>query len=402
MEPDESSGLSPLFFRFLLSKAISTIIFELFTVYFIWIVVVRFQSVFLAGMIATIYLIVQLVSSIPIGHAIDRFNNTTMSFASSIIMLAGLSILLTGFSILMIYTVTAIISLGNTIKGDSFAAIIKKHVHKDFIGKATSVNQGVVSASDLIGILMGGIAILFLTAYLPYILILLCAVSLISAIPAGEQKNKPESAGERMGYSNVFAFYRKIIGFILFGFVINGLFVSLSVYSSGIFHIFLKTTPAFYTAFIAAIPLGMIIGSYVAGTQMKRIDRPAIIAFFIVMYAPLILIIGLSHSPVLDVAASFLMGLINPVINVPISARLVRITPHEIFGRIFAFLRIFIGGSTPVMAAVFSFLALFYTVNNVLVAVGFFVFPFSLLGFVVLKAFFKLESTSALSKEEGA
>lgn len=66
-----------LFYRFLVSKMLVSILFNAFTIFFLWEVVELYHSVFLAGLIVTIYLIVQLLISVPIGHMIDRLNSNS-------------------------------------------------------------------------------------------------------------------------------------------------------------------------------------------------------------------------------------------------------------------------------------------------------------------------------------
>ena len=63
------------------------------------VVLQTYHSVFLAGMIATIYLAVELIASFPIGHMIDRMNSTTISMISSIIILIGPLLILPGYSL---------------------------------------------------------------------------------------------------------------------------------------------------------------------------------------------------------------------------------------------------------------------------------------------------------------
>ena len=152
--------------------------------------------------------------------------------------------------------------------------------------------------------------------------------------------------------------------------MLNGLFIGITVYSSGLFKLYLHSTPEFYTMFEAAFPVGMIFGSYVSSKILHFIDKPRMPAMLVLLYGPLIFLLGVSGSAYADIFISLTIGFINPLINVPLNARLTRATPKEIFGRVFAFLRIFIGSSTPVMAVVFTVLSIYASVPVILMAIG--------------------------------
>ena len=83
-----------------------------------------------------------------------------------------------------------------------------------------------------------------------------------------------------------------------------------------------------------------------------------------------------------------------PLINVPLIAKLMSVVPTNIYGKIMAFLRIFIGGSTPAMAALFSFVVLYFPVNVILFYIGIFLFPLAGLAFIVVPNFMKMEADS--------
>ena len=119
------------FYRFLLAKMLTSIISSAFTVFFLWYIVEALHSVFLAGMIITISLAVQLITSIPIGHIIDRINSTAVGLVGSVLVLAGPFFMLTGYSLMSVYSGTILITLGVTMKGDSFSATMKKHLNED-------------------------------------------------------------------------------------------------------------------------------------------------------------------------------------------------------------------------------------------------------------------------------
>ncbi|MHB1440204.1 MAG: MFS transporter [Cuniculiplasma sp.] len=390
--------IASFLYRFLLSKMLASIISTAFTVFFLWYIVESFHSVFLAGMIATIYLAVQLITSVPIGHIIDRINSTVIGLIGSVFVLASLFFILIGYSLLTVYTGTMLITLGVTMKGDSFSATMKKHLHEDQFSALISINEAAIYTSTLLGTALGGVSIIFFQYLFPYILIALATLSIALSMPVAEVKSKIE--GDRVvgELASVIGFYRKIVGFLALAFVLNGLFMALDVYSSGLFDLVLHSNVIFYTIFVASISIGGIFGSFLANALKNRTSSPMVLSLLVLVYAPIFLFLGISRSAVLDILDATFLGLLLPVINVPLNTKLMKIVPSNIYGKVMAFLRVFIGGSTPVMAAVFSFVAIFLQVNVIFFYIGILLFPLTGLAFFVLPRFMGLTAESFSNK----
>ncbi len=389
MDEDLSPDDKPIG-RFLASKFITSMAFEVFLVYYIWYFVAEYNSVFLAGMIATAYMAIELAISFPGGHVIDRTNSSTVNFLSSAILAGGFLISFLGFGIAGIFAAVIIGGAGITLKGDSFSAMIQRHVSRETTSKMLSFNQTITSASSLAGIMMGGVSIVFLKEYLIYILVVLPAISAVISFPLKENFTRSVD-GIIQETREVMSFMRKISNFLIIGLVINGLFVSLTVYSSGIFHIFLGVSAAYYTAFVASLPIGMMVGAGIASRKLKTLSSHFAIALMIVTYAPLLAIIGFSRSPYIDIICALLIGMLLPLINVPMTDKLYRLVPKKIFGKTFSILRIFIAGSTPIMASIFSVFALALPINLVLIACGLVMLPFAVFGLVAIPRFMAME-----------
>ncbi len=389
---DEKVKLGFTFGRFLVSKTIASISFTLFLIFLMWRMVVVYQSIFLAGMVPVIYLVVMLASALPIGHAIDRVNNSVLSALSAFIITSGFVVFALGFTLFTVYLSIALVATGYTLSGDSFFGLLKKVVSNDAVTKATAYNYVSNSVSSLVGVAMGGISLLFLENYADLILLGLSITATILAYPVKMKLNgyhEVEEQKERRGeYREVLSFYRSIIGFTVFALVINGFFVSIDVYGSGLFNLYLHTSPVFYTLFEGAFPAGMMIGSFLANRYEKSVDNPRTIGLLVLVYSPILIALGLSRIPALDVLTAGMLGFVNPFINVPLVARLTRFTPVSIFGRVMAFLRIFIQSATPVTAAIFSFATLFFSVPLILLSVGLVMIPFSVFGFGVARTFY--------------
>ncbi len=251
-------------------------------------------------MIATTYLVADLALAYPIGHLIDRSNSMAVNFVASILFGIGFIVPFLGLGLGGIYLGVAVCTAGLTSKGDSFSTIIKRNVPTEQYNTATSFNQGATGVSTLAGVIIGGVSIILLKNYFLVILLSLAILSAILAAPAREKRiDREGNLAKETG--QVLRFLGKIAGFVVFGFVINGLFISLEVYSSGLFHVVMDAGPAYYTAFSAAFPLGMIIGSVIVGQKIRSLNKSRSIALMVTAFSPLLIIIGLSRIPLIDI-----------------------------------------------------------------------------------------------------
>jgi DHA3 family macrolide efflux protein-like MFS transporter len=382
-----------MFYRFLVSRAITSIVMIAFLIFYSWSIVSKYDSVFLAGLLITISLAVEIGLSFPIGHIIDVYNNTVVNLWSSVIMVLAFTLLLLNTGIFYIYGATAISVFGWTMKLDSFSAVIKKHTPVNSFKKANSMNNATSSASSILGTVTGGSAIIFFHYYFTYILIALSIISAILSVPVVEKSFHDDkgtvSAIEDIKSAGIFI--GKITGFLVLAFFINGLFISLDTYSSGLFNIVLKTSPLYYTIFSLSVPLGTIFGTPMANMGYFKNDRPLVLAVLLLVFSPSLIVLSISRYPVIDIIDALIIGIILPLINIPLITRLMKIVPVNIYGKVMAFVKIFTGGASPVMGAVFSLLVLYATIPTVLLITGILVVPLSLYGFRIIPTFFKYE-----------
>lgn len=392
-DKEHGAGLPSLFYRFMFSRALTGVSITSFTIFFMWDVVSRYHSVFLAGMMITIYVAVALIFSFPIGHLIDRLNNTTLNFIASAVVLAGFLVLLAGGNLIFIYAATAVSVFGQTLKLDSFSAIIKKHVLEGSFKKANSFSFAANSASSLLGTLIGGLSIVYLHQYFVYLLLAMTATSIFLSLPIAEKAYKAQEGGKAVlgEMKAVASFLRNIAGLLVLAFFLNGLFISLDTYSSGLFNIVLKSSPIYYTAFSMSVPLGMMAGTPIANVKFFKRERPVAIALITLVFSPLIFLLALSRSPPVDVVDAFAIGLVLPVINIPINTKLMTAVPHGIYGKVMAFLKVFTQGASPVMGSVFSTMALFFSIPLVLFWVAVLVVPLTIYSMRILPTFFRFK-----------
>ena len=384
------------FYRYLSSRFLGSIVYNAFMIYFLWELVVAFKSVFLAGLIPTIALAADLITAIPVGHLIDRYNSTKLSMLSSLLLLTGIALILTLQTVYLVYAATIFVSIGVMMKGDSISATIKKDLDQEQFTTANQNLQGAGYASSLIGTVFGGASIIYLREYFLFIMLALSIAALLLSFPIPEKANDGQKATAMSGFVSSVGFIKKIGGFLAVGFVLNGLIISLDVYSSGLFHLVLKVNSIYYTLFVAFLSIGGIIGAIISGTVQKYFNTAYRISFLILLFSPAILFVALSRKVIGDIADSLLIGILVPVINIPLQVNLMKIVPRNIYGKVMAFLRVFLGGATPAMAAVFSFMALFFQVNTILLYVGIIVFPIGALAFLVLPKFFQMATGSSV------
>jgi len=388
----DRTKLPLIFYRFLISRFLTGITMTGYIIFYSWLIVSIFHSVFLAGMLITITLAIEIGFSFPIGHLIDVFNNTTLNFYSNVIMILGFIILLFSGEIYFIYAATAISVLGWAIKLDTFSAIIKKHLSENLFKKANSLNNVTNSLSSILGTIMGGVSIILFPNYFKYILLAISTAAAILSVPVPEKSFKSEGRIQSFvkDVREAGLFIRKISGFLILAFFLNGLFISLDTYSSGLFKIVLKSSPLLYTIFSMSVPIGIIMGTPLANVGYFRKDRPFAISILVLLFSPFLIILSISKSPLLDIFDALLIGMILPIINIPLLTRLMKLVPKSIYGKVMAFLKIFTGGASPVMGAIFSFFVIFASIPIILLYVGILVIPLTLYGIWMIPRFFRL------------
>jgi MFS family permease len=383
-----SEGLPSEFYVITISKMLSSFAVNSFAVFYLWEIISHYHSVFLSGLIVTLYLLTELSLSLLVGHLIDRFNSTRLNLLGSFIMLVGLPPLISGVHLANIYVSTVILMSGATLKLDSYSAIIKKHLQEESYKRANTLNFVVNSISSIGSTAIGGAFIILAPHLFPAALLIMIAISLLTSIQLKEQasSNKDTFNSE---FSRVLSFMKKISGLLIIALFINGLFISLETYSSGLFYLILKSSPFYYTLFAAAVPAGSVPGALLANRGAFRNDSPSIIASMVLSFSPIILLIALSPIAIADVIAAFVLGIVLPIINIPIITKMMKLVPAEIYGKAMASIRIFTAGSSPAMGAIFSTLALYFSIRAVLTSVGILVIPLALYSVRVLGNFFR-------------
>jgi DHA3 family macrolide efflux protein-like MFS transporter len=143
---------------------------------------------------------------------------------------------------------------------DSISTTFKKHLDQEQFTTANQNLQGGGYASSLIGTVLGGASIIYFQECFVLVMLALSIIALLLSFPIPERANEGQKETAILGFASSIGFIKRIWGFLAVGFVLNGLIISLDVYSSGLFHLVLKSSPIYCILFVAFLSLGGIIG----------------------------------------------------------------------------------------------------------------------------------------------
>ncbi len=389
MDGEENLGKNRRFIRFWLAQLLIRLTVSIFYVYFIWIIAVKYNSIFLAGMIPAFSMLGYFIILIPEGYILDRFNRSKVVFIFSIFLTVSYSLLIFSNDLIIIYIVDILSSISASITFDAFQTITKEIVREDLYGKASAYMQFSINLSGIVGIAVGGISIMFQN-YFPYIIFSISIFSILFNIPY-ENLSK---GYEKYSYGDILKFLKKFIPMLLVALIINGLFISIDVYSSGLIYFILKSTSFFYTLFIIGFPLGGLAGALFGNRIAKKLENSLYLGIFIFILGIFMIIIAISRSVYIDPFLTFLMGFFTALLNIPINAIFLKIVPNEMIGRFNAFVTMVVVGAQPIMATVFSLLSSYFFLPDIILFAGVFISLTSIPAYYSIKKLLKYFSKS--------
>ncbi len=358
------------YFRYLISRNISRYSSMAFYVYFMWEIIYNYHSILLVSLVPAFSLMGYLIIVLPEGHMIDKYNRFKLFIIINILMIITYAILFTSSSLLIIYIVDFFAALISWVVYDNFHAITKEIVNNSDMDRAISMDQGASGISELAGILSGGIFIYINYNYFVLFLIIISFAGLLLSLKYNVkgmyQKN------ERASFKHVFKMMKTIYPFLIFAMVLNGVFVALDVFASGLIYIIMKAAPIYYTLFIAGFPAGMILGGILAVNKnvKKTNDSLKIMGIYIFITGLMFIFIAINRIPIMDFVFTFFMGLIIAFINIKITSMVLNSVPNSITGRFNSVGALFSAGSTPLMAVIFGFLSGFIYFPYIIATVG--------------------------------
>ncbi len=354
------------FLRFWIAQFFIRLNVWVFYVYFIWVITVKNHSVFLGGMIPTFSLLGYLAILIPEGYILDRWNRSVVMFLSSIMLIILYGSLLFNQTLLWIYVIDILSSMLASITFDAFFTISKEIVEEKYFPKVSAFSQISINVSGIFGILIGGLSILTSQFIFFYILIIVSMIGTIFNLPYATLKTKYE----KYRYRDILKLLKKFVFLLIILFIVNGLFISLDVYSSGLIYFILHSSSIYYTLFLGGYPVGGLLGAIWGNKISNRLEDPWKISILIALMG--IMIIGISQSRVvlLDPIFTFILGFLISLLMIPLMAFIMRVIPNEMIGRVNAFITLIIAGSSPLMGAIFSVMVAYFYIPDILLSVG--------------------------------
>ncbi len=356
-----------LFLRYLVARNVAKGSTYLFYVFFIWDLVYQYHSVFLAGLIPAFSLLGYLVIVIPEGHLIDRRNRSAVLFVSSVLLAGTYGFLFMRNSLPLILAVDLFSSLLGWVSSDSFQGIIKSIVREGDYGWAVSLNQTGSAVSEIAGIFLGGSMIYLGIDFLRVALMVMAAVSALIAFPTKMQR--ADAAGRH--YGEALSYVRRMLFLMIISMLLNGLFISIDVYGSGLIHLVLHSTAFYYTLFLAGFPVGIVVGGALISGRFVSADLSlALVTLEVMIIGILMLAIALVRIAWIEPLLTVFMGVDVMMVNVQLQSFTLKVVPNELTGRYNSISVLFSAGSSPVMAIVFSLLSRFFYFPLVMAGAG--------------------------------
>ena len=346
-----------MFKKYVTGRNMIRIAYFIFNVFFVWKIIVAYNSVFLAGMVPVLSLLGYLLILIPEGHILDRFNRGSVFRISAALLALTYIILFFYQSLIAIYTVALISSVLSSINSDAFNTTMKEIVSNEKLQSAVSLSQGTNAVSELAGIILGGILLYFPLSYLSIILFALPVICIITG--TGKTMNRAGTA-DPYGFKGAMKIVVSIMPFLLLTLLLNGLFISLDVFGSGLIHIILHGSPMDYSLFVGAFPAGVIIGSIFAEKISGHLSKTRFISSLLVPLGLILLVISLSKYLYVDIIMAVLLGVTVIWVNIGFQTIFMKAIPDSVMGRVNSIGTIFSLGGSPLMAAIFSILSNYF------------------------------------------
>jgi MFS family permease len=384
---DNKKNGSP-FLRFFMSRNLVRLSSIMFYIYYMWVLMVKYDSVFLVSLIPTLSLTGYLMVLIPEGYILDRFPRQWVMFLSSVAIVSVYLSLLISQALIWIYLAAMFSSVFSSISSDAFFTLMKDIMKPSAMGRGMSLVEVGRGMSEVIGIILGGMSIIFLSRWFVPFIVFTGTVSVALSLPrTAKNRNRAQN---KYGFYHVFRAIRVMLPFLIIGLLINGLFISLEVYASGLFYQILHEGPSYYTAFILGFSSGGLAGGLLGIRISRKLENPAFIAFSMAFFGLSFFLLSISRIPDADVLITVALGLVNSLTNIPLMAYLVKIIPNEAMGRVNSIVTLFLASSSPVMAAAYGGIAQFLPIPTVLLLISVLLAISSVPTYISIKKLFKL------------
>ncbi len=376
------------FILFLISRNISTFANMIFYIYFMWIIVNEYYSVFLVSLIPAFSLLGYLIVAIPEGYIIDKYNRKKVFILLNLFSIIIYSVLFIKNSLLIIYSVDFFSSLLMWVISDDFRAITKEIIPEENIKNAQSMDQTSRGVAMFFGIILGGFFIFINHFFMYYFLVIISIISLVIILNLNARKIHKYKYNSN-GFKYSFKIMKRIIPFLLLLMRLNGLFISLDVFSAGLIHIIMKASSIYYTLMILGYPAGMLLGGIISTRKMysRLYGNEKYMVIYVLFLGFLLILISLNRVPILDSLFTFIIGIILAFINIELETLLINGIPSAITGKFNSITAMFSIGSSPAMAFIFGILSKFLYFPYIIAIAGIITIITSFTVISILKSF---------------
>uniref|UniRef100_UPI00307E10BB hypothetical protein n=1 Tax=Ferroplasma sp. TaxID=2591003 RepID=UPI00307E10BB len=241
----------------------------------------------------------------------------------------------------------------------------------DHMAMAQSADQFSSGIFTLAGIFLGGFFI-----YLKYssVYITLIGISIFALMIVFMPGTIKVSQRRKVknGFRSTVKIMKNIVPFLLLTMLLNGMFVAIDVFASGLVYIVMHASSVYYTFFIAGFPAGMLAGGLISmhSFYRKYQNSKKLMAVYIFLTGIIFVLISFNRIPFMDGIFTFLSGVILAFVNVYIETTVINAIPSSITGKFNSLTAMFSVSSSPVMAFVFGELSEFLYFPYIITLVG--------------------------------
>ncbi len=341
-----------------------------FYVYFMWEIVYVYHSIFLVSLIPGFSFLGYLIVALPEGAIIDKYDRSKIYIIVNAIILASYFMLLK-HSLYTIYTVDLISSTMIWIITDDLRAITKEIIPHEKMEHAQSINMFSSGIFELGGIITGGI---FIFVGYDNLMLLLIAISIIELILSSTNRSKKlyVKKNNNTGFGGTAKIALTILPFLLLGLLLNGMFVALDVFASGLIHIIMHAPSYYYTFFVAGYPAGILFGGIISmNPKISKIHaKKYSMTVYIFLSGILFILIALNRIAILDGIFTIIIGTFLAFINIVLESKIINGIPNSITGKFNSLTMMFSVSSSPVMAFFFGYISRFVYFPDIILAAG--------------------------------
>ncbi len=329
----------------------------IFDVAAIWYVLQLTGDPFKVGVaVATILLPAIFIGPIA-GVYLDRFNRRDVMLASNLVQAAvagmiGVLYSLGSLNFLVLLVMLFVLNSGAQFVRPAVTAMVPGITEKEDLSTANSLFSLSTSVNQVAGYGIGGIVVLALGVAVPFYydsLTFLFAAAMLSlitrslgAIPSGVHDTTSLSSDHvsfREKFVQGLRFIRGskfLIQLVIVGLVVNffgaGIFALLAPYSKNV----IGGNASTYGAILTTYSVGAVIGSVLVGKLQLRNYVGKMLFAGVVGQGLVIVGVGLTTVLFLALALSFAIGVLQTMVNVPITVLVQTKVPGDMLGRVFS------------------------------------------------------------------